>query len=79
VAQAHPNAANPFPATTNPSPDDVIPRLRALAVATEIAASPLERKRVSALAREAAAEIARLRRRVEGLEMRLGKRLTCAS
>jgi hypothetical protein len=78
VAQAHPNSTNPSPDTRNPSPDDVIPRLRALAVAAEINASPLERKRVRALAREAAAEIERLRRRVEGLEMRLGKRLTCA-
>jgi hypothetical protein len=54
------------------TPDqDIIARLHALAVAAEVSAGTLDRKRVAALARDAADEISRLRRKVEGLQARL--------
>jgi hypothetical protein len=62
MSQANnPHITNPF---------DVIPRLNALSVAAEIGVSPLDRKR---MARDAAAEIGQLRRRIEGLTMRLDR------
>jgi hypothetical protein len=58
---------------TDLSPDDLVARLFTLAAAADVSVSQLDRKKVSSLAREAAAEIGRLRRRIEGLEQRLSK------
>jgi hypothetical protein len=50
---------------------DLIPRLYALAVAAEISVGALDRKHVAAIARDAAAELQHLRRRIKGLQARL--------
>jgi MFS family permease len=50
---------------------DLIPRLYALAVAAEISVGVLDRKHVAAIARDAAAELQHLRRRIKGLQARL--------
>jgi hypothetical protein len=50
---------------------EIVTRLFSLALAAEIGASQLDRKRVAKLARDAAGEIVRLCRVIEALEARL--------
>jgi hypothetical protein len=63
----NPDSTNP----SSPKPLDVVERLYVLASAIEVANSPKPELAVAALARDAAEEIIKLRRRIEGLEMRL--------
>jgi predicted transcriptional regulator len=52
---------------------DIIPRLYALAVAAEVSVCEPSRQDTARVARDAAAEISRLRRRIEELEASLDK------
>jgi hypothetical protein len=54
-----------------PATDDIVARLLTLAAPAEIGDAPLDGERAAALANEAAEEIRSLRRRIDGLEMRL--------
>jgi hypothetical protein len=56
--------------TTNPSPIDIVAKLYVLASASEVG---ITRPAVASVAREAATEIKRLRRLIEGLQARLGR------
>jgi len=57
--------------STTPSPLDIVQRLYVPAAAAEVAIAPVDRPLIACIARRAADEIARLRRRAEGLTARL--------